>query len=570
LLDYVIKGGSVVDGTGSAGQTADVGIRGDRIVAIGKISEPAQQTVQAAGLVVTPGFVDPHTHYDAQLAWDGFATPSSQHGVTSVIGGNCGFTLAPIKVDDADYTRRMMAQVEGMPLAALEQGIEWNWETFGEFLDRFEGKIGVNAGFLVGHCALRRYVLGEESLARASTPAELETLVSILHQSLDAGGLGLSTTRSSTHPDHQGQPVPSRQATEEELLTLCRTVGEHDGTTLEAIVEGCLKQFSPAEIELLAQMSAQANRPLNWNVLSVEASERDRMEHQLLPSKRAREIGGRVVALTMPIFADTNMSLGTYCALWLIPGWRDILTLPLPEKTAKLRDPAVRAAMVAAAQGTSFARRADFGAYWIGDTVAPENRKYEGRIVAEIAQERGIDPWDALIDIEVADDYRTVLWPLPSADSDEDWDVRRELWERPDVLLGGSDAGAHLDRLLGSPYPTRFLADTLRGRKLLPLERAVQLMTDVPARLFGLQDRGLLTEGAFADVVVFDPATIDSERARRVYDLPAESLRLTAPSSGVHRVLVNGVETVVDGELTGSLSGTVLRSGRDTRTVTTH
>ena len=184
--------------------------------------------------------------------------------------------------------------------------------------------------------------------------------------------------------------------------------------------------------------------------------------------------------------------------------------------------------------------------------------------------ERGVDPWEALIDIEVADEYATVLWPLPTADGDQDWDLRRRFWNRPDVLLGGSDAGAHLDRMLGAPYPTRFLAETLRGRKLVSLERAVHLMTAVPARLFGLKGRGTLAEGAFADVVVFDPTTIGAETARRVYDLPGQSLRLTAPSTGIHRVLVNGVETIVDGETTGALPGTLLRSGRDTDTVTTN
>ena len=569
MLDYLITGGTVVDGTGSAPRTADVGIRDGRVVSIGKADEPAARTVDADGLVVSPGFVDPHTHYDAQLHWDGHATPSSNHGVTSVIGGNCGFTLAPIRAADADYARRMMAQVEGMPLLALECGIDWNWETFGEFLDGFEGRIGVNAGFLVGHCALRRYVMAEESLDREATAEELATMVSVLQQSLQAGGLGLSTTRSSTHPDHEGNPVASRHATEHELLTLCRVVGQHEGTTLEAIVEGCLRRFSEPEIELLAQMSATANRPLNWNVLSVEASDVDRVEHQMLPSSRARQIGGRVVALTMPIFADTNMSLGTYCALWLIPGWREIMTLPVSEKTAKLRDPAVRASMLAAAKGTPFERRSDFGSYSIGDTVAPENKQFEGRLVSDIARERGIDSWNALIDIEEADGYMTVLWPSPAADSAEDWDLRRNLWNHEDVLLGGSDAGAHLDRLLGSPYPTRFLADTLRGRRLVTLERAVQLMTDVPARLFGLRDRGRLVEGAYADIVVFDPEEVDGGTARRVHDLPGQSLRLTAPSYGVRRVLVNGIESVVDGEPTGTLSGTVLRSGRDTDTVVT-
>ncbi|MGA7420097.1 MAG: amidohydrolase family protein [Acidimicrobiales bacterium] len=559
-----------MDGTGAPPRKADVGIRGDRIVAIGPVDEPATETIDATGLIVTPGFVDPHTHYDAQLYWDGHATPSSNHGVTSVIGGNCGFTLAPLKDADADFTRRMMAQVEGMPLKALEQGVEWGWESFGQFLDGLEGRIGVNAGFLVGHCALRRYVLGGEAGEREANPEEVETLIALLRESLDAGGLGLSTTRSSTHIDGDAKQVPSRAASEEELLALCREVSEHPGTTLEAIVEGCLKGFSDAETELLAQMSAQANRPLNWNVLTASAKSAERTEHQLLPSKRAREIGGRVVALTMPIFADQNMSLATFCALWLIAGWHEILSLPPKEKAAKLTDPAVREEMQLAAKGTAFERLADFSNYRIGDTIAPENKQYEGRLVTDIAKEQGADPCDVLIAITTADDFATVLWPLPVGDTDVDWEARRDLWERDDVLLGGSDAGAHLDRMLGSPYPTRFLADTLRGRKLVSLERAVQLMTDVPARLFGLRDRGQLREGAYADVVIFDPETVNSGPARRVYDLPGDSLRLISSSSGVTSVFVNGTPSIANGEPTGALAGTVLRSGRNTDTVPTH
>jgi N-acyl-D-aspartate/D-glutamate deacylase len=570
MLDFHIKGGTVIDGTGAAARTADVGVRGDRIVAVGDVDEPAKETLDADGLVVAPGFVDPHTHYDAQLYWDGYATPSSLHGVTSVIGGNCGFTLAPLKESDADFTRRMMAKVEGMPLPALENGVEWSWETFGEYLDGLEGRIAVNAGFLVGHCALRRYVLGPEATERESSPEEVETLAKLLGQSLAAGGLGLSTSRSSTHNDGDNRPVPSRAASEEELLHLCDVVSRHEGTTLEAIVEGCLKGFSESEIELMAQMSARANRPLNWNVLGVAAGQEKRTAHQLLPSKRAKEIGGRVVALTMPIFADNNMSLGTFCALWLIPGWHDILSLPKEEKLAKLRDPAVREEMTNAAKGTVFERLADFSNYRIGDTIAPENKRYEGRLITDIAAELRMDPADALVEITNADDFKTVLWPLPVGNGEADWAARRDLWGLDSILLGGSDAGAHLDRMLGSPYPTRFLADTIRGRKLLPLERAVQLMTDAPARLFGLTDRGRVEEGGFADLVVFDPATVDSGPAHRVYDLPGQSLRLTAESTGVQRVFVNGRTVIVDGEPEGALPGRVLRSGRDTETVATH
>lgn len=572
MLDYAIRGGTVVDGSGGPGRVADVGIAGERIVAIvppGGLEDAAAHEIGADGLLVTPGFVDPHTHYDAQLHWDGAATPSSQHGVTTVIGGNCGFTLAPLRPEDGDYVRRMMARVEGMAIPALERGARWDWESFGDYLARLEGGTAVNAGFMVGHCALRRYVMGPAAVEREATPDEVAAMVRLLHESLRDGGLGLSTTRSGTHSDGDGNPVASRMAGVDELLQLCAAVGEHEGTSLEGIVEGCLRGFSDDEVDLLARMSAAAGRPLNWNVLTVSGRHRDRAEHQLDPSTRARELGGRVVALTMPVHAEMNMSFGSFCALWLIPGWSALLDVDPAERAANLADPATRERMLAAAKGTPFSRLTRFGGYRIGDTVAAGNRALEGRLVEEIAAERGQDPFECLAQIVTADGFKTVLWPMPADDGDADWALRAELWDHPDVLLGGSDAGAHLDRMLGSSYPTRFLADCLRGRRLVGVERAVQLLTDDPARLFGLRDRGRLAEGAYADIVVLDPATVDSGPARRVYDLPGGSMRLTAASQGVEHVLVNGREVVAGGEPTGVLSGTVLRSGRDTASVAT-
>jgi N-acyl-D-aspartate/D-glutamate deacylase len=572
MLDYAITGGTVVDGTGAPAYQADVGIKDGRIVEIaragegGGLSEEAATSFDADGLVVAPGIVDVHTHYDAQLYWDPYATPSNVHGVTTVFGGNCGFTLAPLHAEDGDYTRRMMARVEGMAIPALEQGAPWDWESFGDYLGGLEGRVGVNAGFLVGHCALRRYVMGADAIEREATEAEVAEMVAVLHDSIAAGGLGLSTTRSSTHMDGDERPVASRLASEDELVALSAAVGEHEGTTLEGIVDGCLRGFSDEEADLLARVSAAANRPINWNVLTVTGRRRDKALHQLLPSKRARENGGRVIALMMPVHAEMNMSLGTFCALWLIPGWSAIMSLPFEEKAAALRDATVREDMLAKAKGTPFSRLTHFETYHIGDTGNPANASLEGRMVGDVAREGGQDPFECLCEIAIADEFRTVLWPTPGDDGDDDWALRRELWDDPDVMLGGSDAGAHLDRMMGSSYPTRFLADCLRGRRLVPLERAVEMMTDVPARLYGLRERGRIEPGYFADVFVFDPETVSSGPARRVWDLPGDSLRLTASSTGVRRVLVNGVVTVADGESTGALPGTVLRSGRDTET----
>ncbi|MEV7617487.1 D-aminoacylase [Streptomyces sp. NPDC089799] len=578
MLDHIIKGATVVDGTGAPARTADIGIKDGRIAVIsepGGITEDTRTAEDATGLVLAPGFVDPHTHYDAQLFWDPYATPSMNHGVTTVAGGNCGFTLAPLNPDrpeDADYTRRMMSRVEGMALAALEEGVDWTWSTFGEYLDALEGRIAVNAGFMVGHCALRRHVMGEAAVGGQPTGEQLQRMLDLLHEAMDAGAWGLSTTQSATHSDGDGAPVASRHARPEELLALSRAVAEHEGTQLEAIVAGCLDQFSDEEIDLFVEMSAAAGRPLNWNVLTIDASVPERVPRQLVPSERARKAGGRIVALTMPILTPMNMSLGTFCALNLIPGWGEVLALPVPERIEKLRDPDVRAEMLRRADSKEagvFRRLANFGRYVIGDTYSEANEGLTGRVVNDIAAERGQDAFHCLVEICANDELRTVLWPMPTDNDPATWELRAETWQHEDVMLGGSDAGAHLDRMCGAPYTTRFLGDCLRGRRLVPLEQAVKMLTDDPARLFGLRERGRIAEGYHADLVLFDPERIDAGPATLVHDLPGDSPRLDSRAIGVVSVRVNGVETIRDDEVTGAVPGIVLRSGRDTRTVST-
>ena len=571
MLDHLITGATVVDGTGAPGRRADVGIKDGRIVVLGTTDEPALNVIDGTGMVVAPGFVDPHTHYDAQLLWDPMATPSSFHGVTTVIGGNCGFTLAPLKPGDGDYLRKMMSKVEGMPLPALEHGTDWSWETFADFLQRFEGNIAVNAGFLVGHCAIRRYAMGLDAVGN---PADAEQIVGMraeLAKAIEAGALGFSFTNSTSHSDGEGEPVASRWATHDELIALCEETGKYPGTTLEGIVPGCLDTFSDDEIDLLAKMSAAANRPMNWNVLTVDSREPDRVPRQLQAAARAKELGGRVVALTMPIQVPMNMSFLNFCGLWLMPNWKDVMAGSVAERIQRLQDPDTRIKLLEwslSKEAGVFRRLADWADYIIGDTFSPENAGLSGRSVRDIATERATSAFGTLLDIVIADELRTVLWPTPQDNDAESWRMRAELWLDERAMIGGSDAGAHLDRMCGAPYPTKFLNDCLHGHKLISMETAVKLMTSDPAALFGLKDRGVLRIGAIADVVVFDPATVGSQEPRLVTDLPGNSARLTADSVGMNHVFVNGVAILRDGVATGATPGTVLKSGRDTETVT--
>ncbi|MFP3902020.1 MAG: N-acyl-D-amino-acid deacylase family protein [Acidimicrobiia bacterium] len=575
MLDLVIRGATIIDGTGAPGRPGDVGVAGGRIARVtgpGEIDDEAAEVLDAGGLAVCPGFVDPHTHYDAQLLWDPAASPSNLHGVTTILAGNCGFTLAPLHARDADYLRRMMARVEGMPLAALETGVDWRWETFAEYLDRLDGRIGVNAGFMVGHCALRRYVMGADAIGNRASPEQTAEMVRELHGAIEAGGLGFSTTLSSSHSDGDGQPVASRHASRDEILALCGAVGEHEGTFLEAAFEGGLDTFSDEEIELVSDMSAAAGRSINWNVLTIDSSVPGRVPRQLGAADVAAGRGGRVVALTMPVLVPMNMSFGSFCALWLMPGWGDVMRLPPDEKKAALADPEVRRRLVERSQSEEagvFRRLAGWDRYVIGDTYSAANEGLTGRVVGDIARERRTEPFDALVEIVANDDFRTVLWPTPTDDDDASWVMRRDAWADPRVLLGGSDAGAHLDRMCGSTYTTRLLADSLRGRRLVSLERAVQMLTSEPAELFGLAGRGTIAAGNHADLVVFDPETVGSRDARLVEDLPGGAARLTAGSEGVVRVYVAGVATVQDGRATGETPGRVLRSGADTVTIPT-
>jgi N-acyl-D-aspartate/D-glutamate deacylase len=406
-----------------------------------------------------------------------------------------------------------------------------------------------------------------------ATPEQIDAMVAIVREACAGGAMGFSTSTAPTHNDAEGEPVPSRAASSEELVALAGAIRDTPGTTLEAILAGCLNGFTDDERDLLADMSVAAERPLNWNVLGVSSMNPTGHEPQLAASDHAAERGGRVVALTLPHSMRLRLSFLSGFVLDGFPGWREVLSLPVPERIAALSDPAVRRRLDAGANSEEAGILRGL-ASWKGleviEAFAPENREHEGRTIGQIAEARGgdLDPFDVLLDIVVADELRTGLRPSGLKDSEPDWRLRAEVWRDPRAVIGGSDAGAHLDMMCGAIYSTALLSHGVREFGVLSLEEAIHRITDVPARLYGVRDRGRIEPGAHADLVLFDPDTVGYQPERMRYDLPGGAWRLHAEATGIERVLVNGVTIVEGGAATGATPGTLLRSGRDTETVT--
>jgi N-acyl-D-aspartate/D-glutamate deacylase len=563
MLDVLVKGGMVVDGTGRDRFRADVGVKDRRIVSVGTTDETAARTIDAGGLIVAPGFIDVHTHYDAQVFWDPALSPSTLHGVTTVLGGNCGFTIAPMADDHADYLVRMLALVEGMPLDSLRQGVPWGgWRTFGEWLGRLDGNVSANVGFMAGHSTIRRLVMGSDAHNPQPSEAQLQEMERYLREALRDGALGFSTSNGKNHLDGDGNVVPSRCASDEEFLRLASVVAEFPGTSLEYLPSS----GAVGDADRMIAMSRGGQRPLNWNVLVVTAARGSAVDDELAVSDRAEAEGARVLALENPAPLVTRQSFYSAFGLNSIPGWEPIVTLPIPDRIKALKDPEVRRRMQEGALhgDKRFAELLDFPGYTIGETFAAQNEGTTGRMVGEIAQERGADPFDTLLDIVVADGLRTTLVLREVGGDDVSRKRRAEAWHDPRVILGASDAGAHLDILALFTYTTDLLGPSARERQFLTVEEGVRLLTEVPARLYGLRHRGRVEVGGYADLVLFDPDTIAPGPIVTRHDLPGGAGRLYADAVGIEHVIVNGTEIVRSGQYTGDRPGQVIRSGVDT------
>jgi N-acyl-D-aspartate/D-glutamate deacylase len=525
--------------------------------------------------VVCPGFIDVHTHYDAQLLWDPTVSPSPLHGVTSIVAGNCGLSLAPVRPEDEDFLIRMLSRVEAIPLDCLEQGVSFRWRTFAEFLDVVEHSgVAVNVGFLAGHSALRRSVMGPDASVAPASGAQLETMRSALDEALVAGALGFSSSTSTTQRDGDGVPTPPNFASHDELIGLAEVCRGHPGTSIEFIPASAARGFTDDELRLMGRMSAAGQRPLNWNtVLLNYPAIPDIHDLQLASFDIGAALGGCVVPMIVPHnFRVRTDFLDSDVGFRPITAFNDLFRLDVDGRVRALTDPAVRAGLVKAVgdlpPGSAAMFRDALSDHVVSDTGVASLRPLIGRRVADIAAERVTSVIEAMFDLAVDArlDIGFVRHVLPAGDRDSRA-LRARVLRDPRLVLGASDGGAHTRGVVNVEYTTASFEELVRTERVFTIEELVHEFTDVPARLYGMIDRGRLVPGAWADVVVFDPTTIGSSPVSMVRDLPGGASRLFSSGVGIDRVIVNGHEIVADGHFTGARPGRVLRAGRDTTTI---
>ena len=567
--DLVIKNGTVVDGSGLPRYRADVGVRHGRIVTIGRIRERAREVIDADGQVVAPGFVDGHTHMDAQIFWDPLGTSSCWHGITSVVMGNCGFTLAPCAAADKHMVVRNLQRAEDIPPQAMEAGIEWTWTTFPEFLDALESlPKGINYSGYIGHSALRTYVMGERAFDQAATEDDMRAMERELRDALRAGAMGFTTSRSPAHETPEGRIVASRAAGWDEVRRLVGVMGDLNAGIFELAGEGVDRTAGDPGLReyhvRLRDLAVETGRPITFGVFSRRGVP-DVWRQYLALLDETAALGGRMFAQVHSRSLSALLSFKTQLPFDRLPVWKEVRQLPLAEQRRKLADPEMRRRLIEAsgardgrrAVGTE-ARPADYDWLLVFDSVEGPHRT-----VAEVARERGQHPAETMIDLALEKNL-DLFFLQPIANEDQDYAL--ELMRHPRTVTTFSDSGAHVSQLMDASLQTHLLSHWVRAKRAFTLEEAVRMLTLVPATLWGFADRGLVREGMAADLVVFDPDTIAAEMPEVVDDLPAGARRLVQRTRGVAATVVNGEVLLRDGKHTGALPGQLLRGPLARRT----
>jgi len=559
--DLVIRGGFIVDGTGAPGQIGDLAVSGGRIAEVGTVTGTGTREVDARDLVVAPGFIDPHTHYDAQLTWDPSASCTSWHGVTTIVTGNCGFTMAPCRPQDRLTLMKMLEYVEGMSLEAMQKGIQWEFETFREYLDAIDRlPLWVNVAPFIGHSAVRQWVMGDAAWERAATDDELTRMGAEVRRAMGDGAVGFSSTTNMNHVGDRGRPVPSRLGTDHELEYLAGVMGSTGRGIVELTIGGS-RPDRVAEVDRYAELARASGRPVT--MVSVRHNPVKPGEHRQILAKveAAWREGLRLhpQGTCSPLTSTFTLSNGFVFGRYKV--WRRVLEAKPSEWRGILADPGFRAEFRQTVGRTTLFN-GDVAPLSVKRVVKPELAGFAGRTIVEVARETGKDVIDAFFDLALEDDFRTEFL---AATMNTEASAVAEIFMHPTAVLGLSDAGAHITMFSEAGQTSQLLGHWVRERQALSLEAAVRLITGVPAEIFGIRDRGRLAPGLAADITIFDPATIACHEEEIVHDMPDGGPRYISRASGIRWSFVNGRSIICDGRLPdpGAIAGAghVLRAG---------
>jgi N-acyl-D-aspartate/D-glutamate deacylase len=555
--DLLIKNGTVVDGTGAPRYRADVAVAGGQIAEIGKITDGAKKVIDASDLIVAPGFIDPHTHYDAQICWDPLISCSSWHGVTSVVMGNCGVGLAPCRPEVREVAAWDLVNVEAIPFDVLNKGITWEWVTFPEYMQAAQKRgSGINLGFLAPLTPFRHFVMGEESMERAATPEETAQIKALLKEAVTAGAFGFTTTNIPQHIGYKARPLACRQASRAELKAYANALKELGRGAIELALTASAGEISDQEYELLDFLLTESGRPVTWLGVISRDDKPEAGPEMLRKAEPLIKRGGMPQVTCRPFVIQIDLRNPFIFANH--PSWNPVFNRSPEEQAQVYRDPAFRQAFRKELETPRI-----FSGRWerleVKEVSNPAMKPLEGKTVAAIAKERGKDGLDTFLDLALEDDLK-IQYTIVLFNANED--LIPELITDPRVLIGLSDGGAHVDMLCDAGYCTYLLGTWVRDKQVMTLERAIQRITAEPARFFGIQGRGQLAVGMAADMAIFDYHTVGSaKRPEMRYDLPGGGRRLVMPAHGVPYTIVNGEVLYAEQKHTGALPGQVLRSG---------
>ena len=553
--DLIIRNGLVVDGTGSAPRMADVAVAGGKIAEIGKVSGSAAREIDAQGRAVAPGFIDPHTHYDAQICWDKALTPSPWHGVTTVVNGNCGVGVAPVAPAMRETAMHDLVNVEGMPYEVMANNIPWSWESFPQFLDALDQRgAAVNQVYLAPLTPFRYYVMGAAAVDRAATPDETQKIAALIREAVLAGAVGFSTTMLPNHIGHGGRPLACRQADDAELTAYARAVGSTGRGTIQLALTPEVSVVSDRDYEVLDLLLRESGRPVTWSALLYRDDKPDACDKSLVRLKPLLERGAVPQTSALPLSRD--MSLRSPFSFMGFKSWHGVFNKEIPEQIAFLKNTEFRNRFREELKGP-----AQFTGNWemirVNQVENPALKQHEGKTVAQLARDTGKDGVDAMIDFAISDNLGTEFTAAILNTNREG--VLKNL-SNPNLMIGLADGGAHVAQLCDAGYPTYLLGTWVRERKAIPLELAVHKLTAKPADVFGLKDRGRLKPGFAGDIVVFDAATVNSAaHLEKRNDLPGGAKRVVMQSQGVDYTIVNGTVVYERGNMTGAMPGRILR-----------